>query len=254
MLKYYEPQVQIPFGKTNVADKYVNGLVVLAKPFGSSLAANVDSQTTKNGIVWNFSGSNFVNCGITPNDSQATLFAYAIQGSQVSQFICSSRSALGTDGIEILIGDAGTPGLARLRIDTSATAMQASPDASGLDDGKPHAYCGRWESGSRAEFFVDGSYIGATTNTVGGSLNSTQPLYVARRGSIYFVGQVYVVAYWNRCLGTSECIEITKNPGVLFKKRATFISVSDTPFPTLSNARMNSLTSTSGIPAVDYAF
>lgn len=60
---------------------------------------------------------------------------------------------------------------------------------------------------------------------------------------------------WDRVLSAAEIAVISANPWQLFRPLELQLGPGVTSaFPTLSNARMTSLTSTQGVPNVDYAF
>lgn len=81
-----------------------------------------------------------------------------------------------------------------------------------------------------------------------------------RRGGTDSAGascDVLLLAGYDRQLSVAESIALTINPWQLFKpRRAVFHASAAAGYthPTLSNARMGSMTATGGVPKVDYAF
>jgi hypothetical protein len=100
--------------------------------------------------------------------------------------------------------------------------------------------------------------VGSTTKTstilMGG--NANQNIVIAATGCQHRVA-IISMAFFLRELGEGEAWSLIDNPWQLFEPRQIIIPASAAAgysHPTMSNARMGSMTGTGGIPLVDYTF
>ena len=110
--------------------------------------------------------------------------------------------------------------------------------------------------------YLNGREGNSYTNTNAAALTGARDSYVGYVLPQPSVGlpsglKIYLVAAWNRILSRAEHAALAANPWQLFEPRRAALPASaagPAPFPTLSNAIMDPITSTGGVPKVDYAF
>jgi hypothetical protein len=109
-----------------------------------------------------------------------------------------------------------------------------------------------WAFGSSATGYnVD--LNGTLTSAAGGSGNYAALTAIGFAGRT-FTGSLIKVAGWNSIVPEGARRAVERDSRILFKSRRNIVNKAVAALPTLSNARMGSLTSTGGVPLVDYAF
>ncbi|HMN55629.1 MAG TPA: hypothetical protein PKE15_00145 [Ottowia sp.] len=193
--------------------------------------------------------------GIPPDHAQFTLLALQT---------LSSTAAYGTD---ITIGWSGEPA-AGFYLGISFSTATFRPAIAGtnishavsLKDGSPHLL-GVSLGGGTGRAWKDGVQVASaacSTPSFGFSQAYTRFQVGSNTAVAGYPVPTALVLLYDRTLWAAEHAQLAANPWQIFAPRETQIWVpSGAPaytHPTLSNARMGSLTSTGGVPMVDYAF
>ena len=262
MLILERPRTRQPQGFAEVAQKYKPALAVCVTPYGPPYGGNPPARQPIAGtMAWQFlsTSAEYIDTGITPTGSECTVLVVARQSTVASiQIVFSSRSAYNTDGIELVVGQAGS-GTSQVRVDTSGTAQQTvTSTIAGLDNNNFHAYLVSWRAGSGADYWVDG-VLQATSSALNGTLSSSQPLYIANRGGTVYQCGVALLACWNQKLSPGDAKELSANPWQLFAPQQIIIptaAAAASSLPTLSASTYvpGSLTSTGWRPRVTAQF
>jgi hypothetical protein len=112
-------------------------------------------------------------------------------------------------------------------------------------------------SGTTVKRYTKGVLAETGTYSTAITANSNRRTNILSRGGYTTAGaSASVILVWNRVISESEFKSLYWNPWVVFESLVMGGMQAGTSYthPTLSNARMGSLTSTGGVPLVDYAF
>ena len=154
------------------------------------------------GLAWDLSASSaYVDLGAVPTTAEGVSFVCIGKQDTANTFMWSTRTG-STSGFELLLG-AGGAGTAQVRRGGNIS----TPQATGLNDGRFHAYAGSWDA-NVVSLTVDGVHIGVATGLV--TQAHTQNLFIGRRGSTYANGAVAMMALFLRPMSIEEQIELTR--------------------------------------------
>ena len=126
----------------------------------------------------------------------------------------------------------------------------------------PFSFCVTRSWGSSGFFYptfnayLNGTNIASSSSIGGPAAGTVFRLGANSQSSMFYVGRILLFAMWNRELKQTELLSLRSNPWQIFKPQSIKMPTAASGYthPTLSNARVGSLTSTSGVPLVDYAF
>lgn len=166
--------------------------------------------------------SQFTDLGPMPVLSAVT-FGVIAQATTNNQFFLSSRSTSSTQGFEIAVGLGGVSGVMGTRTQSSGATLSTT-GSSGLNDAQFHHYTGRFDS-TKASMFIDGVKYSDASGT-GGSITSSQNLYLARRGTTYLTGGIAFAYVIPRALGDGEIYALHSAPWLALEPRRIWVKAS----------------------------
>lgn len=189
---------------------------------GGRIVRDLISSSTSfiDGAIWNnsakgkviyFDGANdSVDLGgkYNPGSNPFTILIW-LQTSHVNSLAISTCSVAGQQGYEFLIGSGGVAGTNVFRI-TGSLSTGGFTAATGLNDNKYHQYVGTYWN-TEGSWYVDGKLI-SDNATNPGTINNSQNLKIARRGSTYCQENVSLVSYYNRVLSPQEIQQLYIEP------------------------------------------
>lgn len=177
---------------------------------------------TEAGKAWQFSAgsSQYLDLGAVLTANVSVSFGARIKHDNANQLAIATRSSSSSTGIDIVTGAGGVPGNVVPRIDNGTSTNPAA--ATGHNDGRFHHYSMMGlnvSPGSDHQFVAvyDGRLADSFV-TSGINASATQNLYVARRGTTYFSGEVALVWAFEAFLPVPLVQEIHRNPWILFRK------------------------------------
>lgn len=165
------------------------------------------------GTMWSGASGAYVDIGSTlsPGSVGCTALQIINPGSQVNCFSWSSRASSGADGVEFLIGPAGTAGNIEFRV-----AGDATGDITGLNDGREHTIIGTYTPGVSISIYADRLSNVQTVPTAIGSVSPSQNVRIHSRAATYYTGKSGLFVYWNRVLSIPEIAQLLENPWAVF--------------------------------------
>lgn len=244
-----------PQGRVAIAPEWLHAHVIRT-PADGLPCPNADVVGGEKGLVWSLNGVNqFVDLGPLPNgQSSVTIGALITQNNATNSFPLSSRSLSTTQGIELLSGGGSVFGTASGRVGTSvnASSAYATPSVGGFSVGA-HIHIVRY-TGYYLHHYANG-FLASTSVLANGTVTHSQNLYVGRRGSTFFQGQV-ALAFAFPDLSSYEIAEVSANPWQLF--RADPIRIYSLPtgpiIPYISSVTMSNISQNSATTNIQLTF
>ena len=180
------------------------------------------------GLLWQGDTSKYVDFGSSYAATMGVTILQIVNPGSASGFTFTSRSSVGSDGIELLIGSGGTLGDTQARMSASNVS---TPIISGLNDNKDHVVVIRWTPSVELAVWSDGLFSKkAVTSSVPASLSPAQNLRLHRRAvDGAYAGKSGLFLYFDRPLADAEIEVLLENPWQIFtysvRKNRSVISI-----------------------------
>ncbi len=275
MIIIKRPWTQQPYGGlrlANVNSDIGRGLVLLSTGFkAGSSPVNAAKRVPELSVVTAGTAEVGVFNGSVIHGIYGTTHVYAVPASELSALFSASGAASifaivratasdssGGSGPIFMRGTNG--GLqehypyndGNIYLGTFAQNRWVNGVSPGFSLASPHSYAATHKSGAQVAY-LNGKQIATDSRVETPAIGPT-----ASEGRLGGLGSVYLVAFWDRILSAGEVASLHANPWQLFAPRQIIIPSAAAgggyTHPTLSNARMDPVTATGGVPKVTYTF
>lgn len=236
-----DPKGKTIYGPNGVASGTIGRQITRQGPAVNNNGEKVSSSTANNFIT-------FINL-TSPNLSFLVVGGRnSTPGANQVVELVATRSGTAGTGVEIFAGNG-----------FGDTTKWSSAEFSGAATDQANALNGilSVNTGTAPTTIVNGSTYNYAFALSNASQGGGHTLLAKAAGTSDYACDVFCSLYvvWTRRVSNAELVSLSINPYQIFRRLELQLGPGVTSaFPALSNARMTSLTSTQGVPNVDYAF
>ena len=197
-------------GAINQVEKY--------KRYTVTNSGGLLTTVTQTGRSWKGETSKYVDFGSGYAATAGVTVIQIVNPGASAGFTFTSRASVGSDGLELLVGAASTPGDTQARM---AASNLTTPTISGLHDNKNHVVAIRWTPSAELAIWSDRvASKKAVTSSVPSTLTATQNLRLHRRGTDgAYAGYSGSFFYFDRPLSDPEIAALLENPNIVYQAR-----------------------------------